>query len=536
MKSKLILLYILVFTLSVYGQKQNKIEVLGKISFISAQYYYVAFDNTAGIQKGDTLAVKKDGFIIPCLIVEHLSGRSCASKIFDETKLSVDEIITAFVPVNEKTESENKTSVKETNEKVLDVVSEKLNKEDKTIESQNIKGKIAVTSYSNFDNFSSQKFSQRWRYQVSADGENILNSGLGMESYFVFSYRNEDWAEVKNNLGSAIKVYDFNLKYKINDKNILWFGRRINNKISNIGTMDGLQYESIINKYFLGAVVGSRPNLYDFGYNLKMFQFGVYAGRTDTINMGVVTNTISFFNQTNNFKTDRRFVYLQHTNNMIENVNLFLSSELDLYRRKNKKEETKIFLTSFYTSINFTPYRWLSVNTSYDARKNVVYYETFKSYADSILESETRQGVRIRTSLRLNNLMSISFNYGYRFKNGDNKANTNYGGSISYNQLPIINGGSNFSYNRILSSYLDGNTYNLNLYKDLVPGFISGGLGYRFVDYKFLNNNTKLTQNIFSMDLSFFLMKRLYLSCNYEGVFEKQRTYSSIYINLSQRF
>ena len=127
--------------------------------------------------------------------------------------------------------------------------------------------------------------------------------------------------------------------------------------------------------------------------------------------------------------------------------------------------------------------------------------------------------LRIRTSFRLTNLMNISFNYGYRFKNGDNKTNTNYGGSISYNQLPIIEGSGNLNYNRILSSYLDGNTYNLNYYKDLVSGFVSTGLGYRFVEYKFLNNNTKLTQNIFTMDLSFFLMKKLYLSCNYEGVF-----------------
>ena len=278
--------------------------------------------------------------------------------------------------------------------KVLDVVSEKLKKDEKPFETQNIRGKIAITSYSNFDNFSNEKFSQRWRYQLSADGDNMFNSGLGLESYIIFSYRNKDWTSVKNNLGYAIKIYDLNVKYNLNDNNVFWFGRRINNKISNIGTMDGLQYESVFNKYFLGVVVGSRPNMYDFGYNLKMFQFGVYAGRADTINSGVVTNTVSFFNQTNNFKTDRRFVYLQHTNSIIENVNLFLSSELDLYRRKNRKEETKIFLTSFYTSINFSPSRWFSVNTSYDARKNVIYYETFKSYADSLLESEnTVQGV-----------------------------------------------------------------------------------------------------------------------------------------------
>ncbi|MFH0736088.1 MAG: hypothetical protein V1773_16660 [bacterium] len=536
MKTRQIVFYLLFFTFNIFGQIQNKIELVGEISFISSQYYYVAFDNTAGIQKGDTLYSKQGKISVPSLVVEHLSGRSCAGKLINGEKLLTDDKITAYVPIIQKTLSEKTIPIKETNEKITDVVTEKRKNEEKIFNTQNFRGKIGITSYSGFDNFSRQKFSQRWRYQISADGNNIFNTGLGLESYILFSYRNKDWGVVKSNLGTAIKIYDLNIRYDLNDNNALWLGRKINNKISNIGTMDGLQYESTFNKYFVGAVIGSRPNLYDFGYNFKMFQFGVYAGRQDTINTGVITNTVSFINQTNNFKTDRRFVYIQHTNNVIENVNLFLSSELDLYRRKNQKEENKIFLTSFYTSINFSPSAWFSVNTSYDARKNVVYYETFKSYADSLLESETRQGVRIRTNFKLNNQLFISFNYGYRFKNGDNKTNTNYGGNLNYNKLPLINGSSSFSYNRILSSYLDGNTYSLYIYKDLVSGLISTGFGYRRVEYKFLNNNAKLAQNIASMDLSLFLMKKLYLSCNYEGVFEKQRTYSSIYLNLSQKF
>ena len=117
MKIKLIFLYIIVFAVSAYGQKPSKFELIGKVSFISVQYYYVAFDNTTGIQKGDTLYVKQGGVLIPCLIVEHLSGRSCAGKIFNDVKLSVDEIIVASVPIIAKIESENKTTIKETNEK-----------------------------------------------------------------------------------------------------------------------------------------------------------------------------------------------------------------------------------------------------------------------------------------------------------------------------------------------------------------------------------------------------------------------------------
>ena len=48
----------------------------------------------------------------------------------------------------------------------------------------------------------------------------------------------------------------------------------------------------------------------------------------------MMENTFSVFEQTNNTKTDRRFAYLQHSNTILTNTNLFASAEVDLYKRE----------------------------------------------------------------------------------------------------------------------------------------------------------------------------------------------------------
>ena len=119
-----------------------------------------------------------------------------------------------------------------------------------------------------------------------------------------------------------------------------------------------------------------------------------------------------------------------------------------------------MFLTGSYSLNN-----WLNINASYDARKNVVYYETFKNYVDSILESATRQGFALRMNLRPINYLWLGFNYGYRFSKDDPKPSRNYGASLSYIQLPLVLSSIYLSYNKIESGYVNGNYYSASINK-----------------------------------------------------------------------
>jgi hypothetical protein len=52
----------------------------------------------------------------------------------------------------------------------------------------------------------------------------------------------------------------------------------------------------------------------------------------------------------------------------------------------------------------------ISFSLSYDARKNVIYYQTFRNSIDSIIENETRQGFRIGMNIRPFNNLFIGLN------------------------------------------------------------------------------------------------------------------------------
>ena len=88
----------------------------------------------------------------------------------------------------------------------------------------------------------------------------------------------------------------------------------------------------------------------DFTFNAKLPQFGAYVVRNEQIKNGIASTTIAIAEQMNDFKTDRRFLYFQHNNSLIKNLNIFLSSEIDLYEKIDSQPSNQFSLTSLYFS------------------------------------------------------------------------------------------------------------------------------------------------------------------------------------------
>ncbi len=444
MKDKMKICFVLLLTFfSISNAQENEKEniIVGKISFISSQNIYVKFDNTNGITEGDTLYFSKEGKLIPAVLVRFVSSSSCAGDPILEIKnYNKNDEITARIKTNEDSKSavvDSEKKVELIQEAILEEISAANTSGERKADS-NVKGRLSISSYSNISNLPRSIDYQRWRYLLSMNVENLANSNISFSNYITFAYRADQWERVKGNLGNALRVYDFAFRYDINKSSSVTLGRKNNSKISNIGSIDGVQFETNLKELDLGFVMGSRPNFSDYGYNAKLFEAGVYISKTDTSKNGMMLNTLAFFEQTNNFNTDRRFIYFQHNNNIIKNINLFISSEVDLYKKINGVSENTFSLTSLFISTRYQPSRIINFSLSYDARKNVIYYETYKNYAESILESETRQGFRFRTTIRPVNKLSLGLNLGYRFKKSDLKPTRNFGGYINYSSIPII--------------------------------------------------------------------------------------------------
>ncbi len=529
---KILLMFI---SVNLFAQSEQDTIITGTVSYISAQNVYVKFDDTEGINTGDTLFIKVGSVLKPTILVNHISSTSCAGIALNGAALKINDPLYALVVLNLKEEIIEADSSGDLSlfgtvayEPVL-----------KTIEPEfesNISGKFSIQSFSNFSNSGNDYSYQRWRYLSKLNADYIGNSGFSYSHYINFAYRADEWKQISTKPGEAFRVYDLSLKYNFSKSSKLILGRHLNSKISNISAVDGLQYHQSFSDWSFGLVVGSRPDFSNnMNVNTKLFEYGAYINKIDSVSNGIMDNTFAYFEQTNNSKTDRRFIYLQHSNSLILNTRIFLSTEIDLFKKELGVGKGDFSLTSLFISTNIRPSKIFSLYLSYDARKNVIYYETFKSFADSIFENETRQGFRARLTLKPIGRLYIGTNYGYRFRPGDVKPSHNYGGYATYSSIPFVDLSSTLSFTKLKTNYIDGDIWGIRFLKPIVYG-LDLSLMFRHTRYKFSSNIDDLQQRSLYIDLMISALRPVSINLAYEGIFESKRTSGRFLMNLSLRF
>ncbi|MFA6980296.1 MAG: hypothetical protein WC209_13330 [Ignavibacteriaceae bacterium] len=504
----------------------------GTVTYQTPQNVYVKFSSTENMAVNDTLYISRSNGLIPAILIKFLSSKSVAGERINDIKLQENESVFAFAPEVEKRDV--KLPGGETLDSISLLAGGKFVK--KSFTPKNYYGRFSMQSVSQFDNISSRGDLQRWRYSLSFSSDKIADSKFSFCSYINFAYNVKDWQKVKKNIGQSLKVYDLGVSYEFTSQSLLWFGRHLNPHISNVGTIDGLQYEYKFSKYYTGTILGSRPNFTDYGYNLKLFQFGGYIGRVDSMNSSTMENTVAVFNQTNNFKTDRRYIYLQHSNDLLPKTYFFASSEVDMFKKINGTDKNTLGLTSFFFSVRYSPIQLISASLSYDARKNVVYYETYKTLLEYLIDNEMRQGYSASLSIKPVSQLYISLNAGYRFQKRDAKPSRNFGSTISYYQIPYAKIDGSISLLKLISSYSEGNQIGIRATKSLWNDDLSLTGEVRDIKYRFINNPVAMHQLIAGLEMSVRIPFNMYASLSYEGIFEKKNTQGRFFLDLTKRF
>ena len=299
-------------------------KITGVITFKSSVNYYVKFDNTSLIKVGDTLYFANQ-LMEAALVINNKSSTSCIGTRVSIVQMSVGDNLIAKIknttipvpsiiqgqPVIEMDQKSDSTKPKKT-----------LAHAGKT-NLKNITGRLSLAVYSSRVG-NQTSISNRYRYTLVFNVKRLFGNNLSAESYISFRHKTNEWAKVKTNLFSALNIYSLAIKYQAGVNDQFWIGRRVNQSVSNLGAMDGLQYEKNVGKMTYGAMLGSRPDYTDYSVNLKLLQAGIFGSHHFTSKSGMnMMNTIALFDQRNTFKTDRRFVYIQHVNNLIKNVNIF---------------------------------------------------------------------------------------------------------------------------------------------------------------------------------------------------------------------
>lgn len=517
------------------AQKQRK---TGFVSYLSGENVYVRFKNTEGFSNGDTLYIDSNESLVPALTISHHSSISCLCKTLGTHKLKVNDTIIGLVTYGPLQISDKVIAPiapdKDVSEEVIDKKVTQKEAPQKNERNEDISGKLVLSSYANFSKSSGN--THRFRYTFSLNAENISDSKLSFESYISFHHKLNEWNLVRENLNNALKIYALSVSYDFSEHAKASLGRKINPHIANIGAVDGVQAEIKLKYFYTGAVLGFRPDYYDYGINGHLPEFGVYIGHKANVGNGFTQSSLALFEQQNGGKTDRRFAYFQHSDMLIKNLTFFGSFELDLYRLQNGQPTNSLSLTSLYLSLNYRFSSKLSLFGSYDNRKNVIYYETFRNLTDEIIEQASRQGFRFRITGRPFKYLLGGITVGHHNRAGDIRPTRTLRAYISHTNIPQIRSSLSLSSNFMQTPYLDGQTYGVRLTKNWLNGKLYSMLYFREVYFDYTNTATRLNQQIAELDLSYQLNKQLYLSVDYEATFQQQSNYGILYMNMRYRF
>jgi hypothetical protein len=540
-KTVFIFLFLITYS-AIYGQETTE-TTDGRVSYVASGNIYVKFRTTDGISPGDTLYGKSNGIIVPLLIVNSLSSISCvctpvpgsnpavADAVFAKPKKTSGSIMkNATVSPLTSSSQDNQNSV---------LVSQPPAKTGEL--KQRISGSVSANGYSDFSNTTAPN-SQRLRYNINLDARNIANSKFSFETYTSFRHKIGDWSEVKNDIFSALKIYSLALAYEPTKSTRISIGRRINPRLSNIGASDGVQVDQKFGNFGIGVLAGTRPDYSNYGFNSTLLQYGGYLGLSTNKESRSSETSVAFMQQMNGSNIDRRFVYFQHSDNIIKNLYVFGTVEADLYKVSvdtatgTSKTSGSPSLTSMYMSLRYRFSDRFSLSGSYDARRNVIYYETYKNFIDRLLEDQMRQGYRLQMNLRLARSLSLGLQGGYRWLKSDPKPARNAYGYLTYNNIPGIDISITVSATYLESSYMNGLIYSGMLTKDMFSGKLETSLGYRYADYTMPESLTDEVQHIGEANIFLILPAKFSLGVNYEGTFEKVNKYNRLYLSLRKRF
>ncbi len=541
MRQYLIIICSLIFLANLDGQPETG-NISGQVSFISTKNVYVKFRSTSGISVGDTLFTKSGTSFTPALIVNNLSSLSCVCTAIAPVKPEVADFVTARVKTGGREEIKTVSEPVSEVVPVLEVRSSTASVTRKSGElKQQISGSASISSYSDFSDTPAAN-SQRFRYTLSLNVRNIANSKFSFENYMSFRHKIGEWDVVKNDIFNALKIFNLAVIYDLSKSTRISLGRRINPKLSNIGASDGLQVEKTFGSFSVGALAGTRPDYMDYGFNKDLRQFGGYLGFNTKKQNIFSESSVAFMQQMNGSNIDRRFLYFQHSNSLVKNLYFLGTFEVDLYQLavdtvNNTETATNGFnLTGLYLSLRYRFSNKFSISGSYDARKNVIYYETYKTFIDRILETEMRQGFRLQASYHVTRDITLGIQTGYRFLKSDPHPSKNINGYLTYSNIPGPDIAVTLSGTYMVSSYMNGQIYGVSVSRDFFSNKLQTSLGYRYVDYALPESQQTNIQNIGEINLYWMLPAKMSLGFNYEGTLEQTYKYHQLYLQLRKRF
>lgn len=520
-KMKRVLVFLLLMNLITYAQEKQKL--FGSVSFKSSQYVYIKFNSTEGINSDDTLYNLKD---FPVGIVKFKSSTSVAAKSL--RNLEIGDTVFAIVIASPKSSRDISTS-----DTVSFISKDSIVKAQTDIPQDFRKYYSLRMSFQSYGDIKNYRSTNRLRYSFNYSSEKFFLDNLNFNTYFILT-TNKNLSTSRGELKNYLKIYELSFDYTFQENHNFRFGRSLNPNLFSIGSIDGIQYSYKLRQNKFGVFLGTRPDYFTYWFSGKLIQGGAFIYRVDSISNKSIENTIAFVEQTNRFKTDRRFVYFQHRNDLFPNSYFFFSSEFDFFLVNKGNISKKFNLTSLNALLSVRPFKQLNFNISYDSRKNIYYIESFKNSIDTLFENALRQGFRISAFIRPINLLYINLQYGRRETSQSQKSSNNYGATVGFNYLPIIYTSLSFGFNKIQTPFITGINYSSYFSKNLFNDLIINA-NFRLYEFRQNSTNRLFIDRFIEFGLYANIFSNLSLSLTFEQKLNNEKS-GYLMLDLTNRF
>ena len=505
----------------------------GTVSFVTKENIYVRFTSTTTISIGDTLYSNN----IPCLKVVKKSSTSCICQNINQCDVSKDNLLTHKGIVKKETEEvildtiEGKPAISE--EENLNQGEEK---EGASQFKQSIRARSSIATYSLLSPFENGD-RHRLVGRLSMNLQNVNDSKLSVESYL--NYRenlNHQNGSLTTN-APLFRVFNMALVYDVDSSLQITGGRKINKNLSSIGAIDGIQVEKRIKTFISGAVLGFRPDIQDFDFNPNLFEYGAFIGNQISKRSIYSRFTLGFLEQRNSGKIDRRYLHLQSVQTINSKLNIFTSMEVDLYHHLENVSSFRPRLTNLFVSGNYRFNRKISVSLSYDNRKRIIFFETFRTQVEDLLSDDiARQGLRLRLNIRPVNRIFAGVSLAKRFQSNTENQSDNMNAFVTLNQFLLQQGNLSFRYNRNTSLYLSSTIYSSSYSFSNFKNRLNTQLYFRNVQYDYLNSENSSMQNYYGVNFYFRLSRSLRFGMLLEASERQSNRYYRFNTKLIKRF
>ncbi len=520
----------------------------GEVTYVSAKHVYLRFDSTKNLHIGDTVFIGSPEKLIPALVIVNKSSISTVCDLLPGRKVVKKQAVlarqtnTAAILMKDKSnivrKEKQKTTTPSTSKKIAETEIKVKGKSTTDYRKrQRIRGRISAASYSSLYG---DRMRNRLRYTFSLRGENIKQKPLSVDIYTSLRqplYTKADSNSTRLKFKEMLRIYRLGMSYNT-DKWSISGGRIMDRRVSNIGAIDGLLAGRRFGNWEAGGVIGLRPDYRDYSFNPGRLQFGGYIGYTKdrTSGRGYAQSILGVFEQRQHNRTDRRFLYLQHSGTLTPKINLYGSMEIDLFQRVKGVAQNTFNLTNVFVNVSYRISRKFSISTGYDNRRQILYYETYRDYIDSLLERETRQGMRLRVQYRPIRRLSISAMGNIRVGGDFSPISKYYNLYIGYSRIPWLKMRVSASAGYLENVYLNSLFYTFRASKSIWRRRLYLQMSYRASKGKYLSQELGLTRQNISGSLDWQMTNKLSSSFYYEYITSGKSSYRQVNLRITQRF